>query len=400
MLRSATEYYLLVLLGIFTIPYLIWRFCKTDGYAPLVVVQIIAGVALGPGVFGYLFPNAYTSIFSPDVITMMAGVATWAVVLFVSTAGLEIDTHISKSEFKETVSTALFALFTPLIISLPIGHLLSRGDRWMGENASEWQFVLSIGMAMSVTALPILVLLLDKMNILKSDMGIRALRYASFDDIAIWTVFAIILLDWGRVTRQVAFFIFYVAAFVLIRKLFVKLKQEDRFPAFLIWIIVCALGADWSGLHYLVGGFLAGLAIDEKLIGHEVAANFRKYVLLLVMPVFFLNTGLKTDWEINNPTIIIIAIGLFAIQAFGKILGIKFASIFNKWDGRDAITIGWLLQTKALIEIIFCTIMLDKGIITGQMFTALLFMAIISTTVTTPIVSRRLATAAIQKHFI
>jgi Kef-type K+ transport system membrane component KefB len=243
---------------------------------------------------------------------------------------------------------------------------------------------------MSVTALPILVLLLDKMNILKSDIGIRALRYASFDDIAIWTVFAIILLDWGRVTRQIAFFALYLVSFILVRKLFVKMKQEDRFPAFLVWIIICALGADWSGLHYLVGGFLAGLAIDEKWIGHEVSANFRKYVLILIMPVFFLNTGLKTDWEINNPTIIILAIGLFAIQAFGKILGIKFASIFNKWDGREAITIGWLLQTKALIEIIFCTIMLDKGIITGQMFTALLFMAIISTTVTTPIVSKRI----------
>jgi Kef-type K+ transport system membrane component KefB len=157
-----------------------------------------------------------------------------------------------------------------------------------------------------------------------------------------------------------------------------------------MWIAVCSLAADWSGLHYIVGGFLAGLVINEDWLGEETVAHFRKYVLLLIMPIFFLSTGLRTDWELKNPIVIGLAIVLFVVQAFGKMLGVRISAVINGWNKRDAMTIGWLLQTKALIEIIFCTVMLDKGIISAQMFTALLFMAIFSTVATTPIVTKRL----------
>lgn len=390
MFKSITENYLLILLGIFVIPYAVWRIAKTDKYAPLVVVQIVTGIVFGPGIFGHYFPDAYTNIFSAETVRMMSGAATWAVVLFVSTAGIEVNLHSAKKEWRETSITASFALFTPLIIGLPLVAFLSFNERWIGDGAEQWQFSLATGMAMSVTALPILVLLLEKMNILKSDIGVRCLRYASFDDVAIWTVFAIIMLEWDKVARQAVFIAMYALVSVLIRRYTRLLQPSDRLPMFLGWVILCALVADWSGLHYIVGGFLAGLVIDEDWIGEETLSNLRKYVLLLIMPIFFLSTGLRTDWELGNPIVIGLAVLLFVVQAFGKITGVKIAALINGWEQREATTIGWLLQTKALIEIIFCTIMLDKGVISPQMFTALLFMAVFSTVVTTPVVSRRL----------
>lgn len=389
-LKSPTEYYLLIILGIFTIPYLIWRICRTDKYAPLVVVQIICGVVFGPGIFGYFFPNQYLNIFTPDTTRFMMGVATWAVVMFVATAGVEVNLKAAKEDWKETFSTAAFALLTPLIISLPLAYFLSSSSRWMGEDSQRWQFSLSTGMALSITALPILIILLEKMNILKHDIGIRCLRYASFDDIAIWTVFALILLEWDKVVKQMSFLCLYILISLAIRKFSNLVKQQDRLPFFLMWISLCALAADWSGLHYIVGGFLAGLIINEDWLGEETVVQFRKYVLLLIMPIFFLSTGLRTDWELKNPIVIGLAVTLFIVQAFGKMLGIRLSAILNGWNKQDATTIGWLLQTKALIEIIFCSVMLDKGIISAQMFTALLFMAIFSTIATTPIVTRRL----------
>lgn len=391
MFKSATENYLLILLGIFLVPYLIWRLFRTDKHAPLVVVQIVAGICFGPGIFGNYFPDLYSDVFSPDTVKMMSGVATWAVVLFVATAGIEINLSEARRNWKETITTASSALFTPLIVGIPLMVALSFGDRWMGEDAQQWQFVLAAGMALSVTALPILVLLLDRMSLLKTDIGVRCLRYASFDDVAIWTVFAIIMLDWDKVTRQIVFLTLYIFAASLIRKYAYKVSQQDRMPIFLAWVVFCALFADWAGLHYIVGGFLAGLILDDEWFGKEAVVQFRNYVLLLIMPIFFLSTGLRTEWELNNPIVIGLAVVLFCVQAFGKILGIRIAAIVNKWDKKEATTIGWLLQTKALIEIIFCTMMLDKGIISAQMFTALLFMAIFSTVATTPVVTRRLA---------
>lgn len=390
MFKSITENYLLILLGIFVIPYAVWRIARTDKYAPLVVVQIVMGVVFGPGIFGHYFPGVYGDIFSSETVRMMSGVATWAVVLFVSTAGLEINLQSARGDWRETITTASFALFTPLIVCLPLVVFLSFNKRWIGESAEQWQFSLATGMALSVTALPILVLLLEKMQLLKKDIGIRCLRYASFDDVAIWTVFAVIMLEWDKVARQSIFILMYVLLSVLIRKYAKVIPPNDRLPIFPGWVILCALAADWSGLHYIVGGFLAGLVIDEEWIGEETLSNLRKYVLLLIMPVFFLSTGLRTDWELGNPIVIGLALLLFVVQAFGKITGIRLAALINGWERREATTIGWLLQTKALIEIIFCTIMLDKGVISAQMFTALLFMAVFSTIATTPIVTRRI----------
>lgn len=390
MFKSVTENYLLILLGIFVIPYAVWRIARTDKYAPLVVVQIVMGVVFGPGIFGHYFPDVYGDIFSSETVRMMSGVATWAVVLFVSTAGLEINLQSARRDWRETITTASFALFTPLIVGLPLVVFLSFNKRWIGESAEQWQFSLATGMAISVTALPILVLLLENMQLLKKDIGIRCLRYASFDDVAIWTVFAVIMLEWDKVARQSIFILMYVLLSVLIRKYTKVIPPNDRLPIFLGWVVLCALIADWSGLHYIVGGFLAGLVIDEEWIGEETLSNLRKYVLLLIMPVFFLSTGLRTDWELGNPIVIGLALLLFVVQAFGKITGIRLAALINGWERREATTIGWLLQTKALIEIIFCTIMLDKGVISAQMFTALLFMAVFSTIATTPIVTRRI----------
>lgn len=388
MFKNSTEVYLFVLLGIFLVPYLFWRLFKTDNYAPLPVVQIVIGILFGPGIFGYFLPDAYSTLFNQDSIKMLAGVATLAVVLFVFTAGLEVDIQEAWKEKRDSLTTSFFALITPLVVGSVLAFIISFNEKWLGPETKKWQFVLSVGMAMAVTALPILVLLLEKMNILKSEIGVRCLRYASFDDIAIWTVFALILLDWDRLTKQLIFFGSYIIVSYLIIKYSNKIKQKDRIHFSIFWLLLCSYASDWAGLHYIVGGFLAGFVLSEEWIGKQTLEDLRKYVLLLIMPVFFLNTGLKTDWQLTDFTVIYLAIALFFFQAFGKILGVLISAKILKWPKRDAKIIGWLLQTKALIEIIFCTVMLDKGIISTEMFTALLFMAILSTVSTTPVVSR------------
>ena len=115
---------------------------------------------------------------------------------------------------------------------------------------------------------------------------------------------------------------------------------------------------------------------------------FRNNILLILMPVFFLITGLKTGWSVSGTLVIFVAIILLIVQFMSKVLGVLVAGKILKWKKTDAFVIGVLLQTKALIEIIFCTVLLDKEIITSQMFTALLIMAILSTISTMPITRR------------
>lgn len=384
---NTTEVFLIAMSIIFTVPYLIWRVGRIDYYAPLVVVQIICGILLGPGVMGAVYPEFYNFVFSKPVISSLNGIAWWAVMIFVWVAGIELNIQKAWENRVESGITAGLALGTPLVFGIIAAGFLVQYPGWMGESGQTWQFVIGIGMACAVTALPILILLMEKLEILRQPIGQRILRYASLDDIAIWGVLAIILMDWERLEHQGFFFIGYTICAYAIRKLMVWLPPADRWYVGLMWLAVCGFAADWAGLHFMVGAFLSGVILDTDWFNQEQMDLLRHHILLAVMPVFFLSTGLKTNWQMGSTVVFLVAGILLVISVTGKLLGLHIAGKILKWESGEASIIGWLLQTKALIMIIFVNILLDKNIITDEAFTALLLMAIGSTMLTIPMVS-------------
>nr|WP_314858749.1 cation:proton antiporter [uncultured Undibacterium sp.] len=387
---TTTEIFLLAMLLIFSIPYLIWRVCKTDYYAPLVVVQIITGILLGPGVLGAAFPDYYQFVFNPAVIQSLNGIAWWAVMIFVMIAGIELDLAQAWEHRFESGVTAGLALAMPLIFGSAVALGMLGFVGWMGPGAQSWQFVLGVGMACAVTALPILILLMEKLEILRQPIGQRILRYASVDDIAIWGVLALIMLDWDRVTRQIGFLLLFAVVTIFYRRIMARLQERDRWYVGLIWLAACSLGADWAGLHFMVGAFLAGAVMDAHWFNQEKMDLMRHHVLLAIMPVFFLSTGLRTNWAMGGSAVFLVAAALLVASVSGKLIGVQMAGKILKWEKGEASIIGWLLQTKALIMIIFANILLDKKVITSETFTALLLMAIASTMLTVPVVAPKL----------
>ncbi len=388
---STSEIFLIAMVIIFTVPYLVWRLFRTEYYAPLVVVQIIGGILLGPGVLGAVFPDYYRFVFNPQVVGQLNGIAQWAVMIFVWVAGIELDIEKAWWHRRETGVTAGLALGMPLLFGCAAATamlLLSAG--WIGPKGHTWQFIVGIGMACAVTALPILVLFMEKLHILRQPIGQRILRYASLDDIAIWGVLAIILLDWNRVGRQLSFLVVFGIAAFLVRKLMRRVPERDRWYAGLIWLGVSGFAADWSGLHFMVGAFLSGAVLDADMFDQQQMDQFRAHVLLAIMPVFFLSTGLRTTWQVGGLVVFGAAALLLVASVAGKLAGIQIAGKILKWEKGEASIIGWLLQTKALIMIIFVNILLDKRIITSETFTATLLMALASTMLSVPVVAPKL----------
>jgi Kef-type K+ transport system membrane component KefB len=384
---NTTEVFLIAMVIIFTIPFLIWRLGKTEYYAPLVVVQIITGILLGPGILGALFPDYYAFVFAPEVVQSLNGIAWWAVMLFVWIAGIELDIGLAWRHRRESGITAGLALGTPLLFGCvaAIGILAYEG--WIGTSARPWQFVLGVGMACAVTALPILILFMEKLAILRQPIGQRILRYASLDDLAIWGVLALILLDWQRVGKQIGFLVAFAALAFAFRRLMVRIPENDRWYAGLIWLAACGLGADWAGLHFMVGAFLSGAVLDGDWFNQRQMDLLRHHVLLVIMPVFFLSTGLRTNWAMGGEAVFLVAGVLLVASVCGKLLGTQLAAKVLRWEPGEASLIGWLLQTKALIMIIFANILLDRDFITSETFTALLLMAVASTMLTIPMVA-------------
>jgi Kef-type K+ transport system membrane component KefB len=394
-LMSSTAGAFLVAMGIiFAVPYLVWRLGRTEYYAPLVVVQILAGILLGPGILGAWFPGHYAHVFNAPVVQSLSGIAWWSVMLFVWIAGIELDLGKAWENRRESLITAGLALAAPLLLGALVGLGMLMQAGWIGPAASGWQFMLGIGMACAVTALPILILFMEKMELLRQPIGQRILRYASLDDLAIWGVLALILMDWQRVGMQGAFLLAFAIAGYGIRRVMVRIPVADRWYVGLIWLALSALGAEWCGLHFMVGAFLSGVVLDSEWFDQQQMDLLRHHVLLILMPVFFLSTGLKTNWSMGGEAVFIAAAVLLVASAGGKLLGVHIAGRILDWRPGEASVIGWLLQTKALIMIIFANILMDVRLITSETFTALLLMAVASTMLTVPMVSPKLARMA------
>lgn len=387
---TTSELFLIAMFIILAIPFLAWRLLGRQSYAPLVVVQIVGGILLGPGVLGGAFPAYYSTIFTPEVIAALNGIAWWAVMMFVFVAGLELNPREAWARRGETATVAGFALVVPMLFGVAAAALMLRSGGWIGAEGQYWQVLVGIGMACAVTALPILVLFLDELGILRHPFGQRVLRYASLDDIAIWAVLALILLDWERILRQIAFLAVFTLAAAAMRWLIPRLKGLDRWYVGLAWLAAAGLAGDWAGLHFMVGAFLAGAALDQHWFGHAEVDRFRDNVLMAVMPVFFLSTGLRTGWDVGGGAVFAAAGLLLVASVAGKIAGIHIAGRILGWARGEATVIGWLLQTKALIMIIFANVMLDKQVISSNTFTALLLMAVASTMLTMPMALPRI----------
>ena len=389
---SVAERYLAAMLLVFSLPWLVWRLGRTEYWAPLVVVQIVAGILLGPGVLGTAWPAAYSTIFTPDVILMLNGVASWAVMLFVFIAGVELDLGQAWQHRRESGITAGLALGMPFLAGCGAAWvMLGLSSGWMGAKGETWQFVAGVGMACAVTALPILILFMEKLEILRQPLGQRILRYASVDDLAIWGVLALVLMDWARVRRPVAFLLAFALLAAGLRRVLPRLAERDRWPLVLVWLLACALGADWCGLHFMVGAFLAGSTVESRWLDQDQMDRMRHQVLMLLMPVFFLSTGLRTQWNVGGAAVFVAAAWMLAASVLGKLAGVHLAGRVLGWPRGESGLIGWLLQTKALIMIIFANVLLDKQVIRPDTFTALLLMAVASTMLTVPMVSRRLS---------
>ncbi|PWN58302.1 cation/H(+) antiporter, partial [Chryseobacterium phosphatilyticum] len=138
---------------------------------------------------------------------------------------------------------------------------------------------------------------------------------------------------------------------MIIRKLISSAKDEDRWIYGLLWLALCSLGADWAGLHYMVGAFLSGAVLDSKWFKIEKMDAFRNNILISIMPFYFLSTGLKTTWEMGGAGAFVASGILLAVSVAAKILGMVASGRILNWELSESLLIGWLLQTKALILI-------------------------------------------------
>jgi len=376
------------------VPLVLWGGLRMGGIVPLVVMQIAGGIVLGPSVLGALWPDSWHVVFGAQKLTALSGLQWLAVVLFAFLSGL----HVGGPEARGLRRIALWAapgcVALPFVLGVGAGYVLGAWSPTLaGEAATPWQFAIAVGVSMAVTALPVLGAILREMKLTDSTAGRLALACSAFSDAAIWIVLSCILASTGQAAAQplklvIGGAIYLAVMFALVRPLLARwlpaMRGHDaRLAAVVVLIFASACTSELIGLHYILGGFLAGVVLPRQLAA-DIGKQLEPTTVVVLMPFFFLMTGLRTDLNTAGTDALIVFALTTVVAVVGKMAGTALPARWAGLGRRDAWAAGALAQTKGLMEVVVLAILLENRLISTPAFSGLLLMALATTVLAKP----------------
>jgi Kef-type K+ transport system membrane component KefB len=404
----------IILLTCYLMSWLLGKFRQ-----PRVVGEMVAGILLGPSLLGWLAPNLSATIFPPDSLALLNSLSQVGLLLFMFMVGLELDTQ----KLRQLGHAAVVISHTSIVVPFALGALLAYYlyPRVADGTMPFTGFMLFMGAAMSVTAFPVLARILTERNLIGTQLGTLTITCAAVDDVTAWCILAAItgivraqhtqLTLWQMLVGMAAYFaIMLLGIKPLLRSLAagrVGARSESANGAaatdkVLAVLLVCMLASSWAtewlGIHALFGAFFAGAIIPKEMnFAHDIRIRLRPLVVVLLLPLFFAFTGLRTSIGLIIAPAMIVYFGLiFLVAVAGKFGGSMVAARVMGMPWRESASIGILMNTRGLIELVILNIGLDIGVLTPPLFSMMVVMAVGTTLMTTPLLSWVYPQAAAQ----
>lgn len=366
---------------------------------PRVIGELLAGIALGPTLLGAVGPGVQAAVFPPDILPALGTASNLGLVFFMFLIGLQLDAgELRRSLGRATTITATsFAL--PMALGIATAVPLYGA---LAPDTSFAAFVLFIGVALSITAVPVLARILSERRMLGRPIGVLALAAAASADLAGWCVVALATAlsvsgSGGEAARTIALAAgFCLALAVIVRPLLKRAataveRAEDVadlwIACVLASVLLCAYATEQIGIALILGGFAFGLVMPRGTrLTRDTAHEVEGFVRLLLLPLFFGATGLRIDIGLlDRPALWWITALLIVVAIAGKLGGGTLAARSSGFGWRDAATIGALLNTRGLTELVVLNLGLESGLISDALFTALVLMALVTTCMTGPL---------------
>ena len=366
---------------------------------PQVMGEVIAGLLLGPSFLGWLAPQVSLQLMPPAIAPFLAVIAQVGIILFMFLVGLELDTRLLRQRTRASVAISHASIIVPFLLGT--GLALWLYPRFADGSISFTAFALFIGVAMSVTAFPVLARILTDTKMQTSRMGVLALACAAVDDVTAWCLLALVVgiarAQPGRVLVTVAAtvaFIFFVlviarrgAAWLARRQMSQGRTTQQMFATVCVSLLISALVTERIGIHALFGAFLLGAVVPHD---SQLARDFREkcedLVVVLFLPVFFAFTGMRTQVGLlKEPADWLVCVVIILIASSGKFGGSFFAARITGSDSKEAASLGILMNTRGLMELVVLNVGLDLGVLSPTLFAMFVLMAVVTTLATTPI---------------
>lgn len=396
---------LILLLDSFVIisaPFALSRMLRLNGIVPLVVTQIVLGIALGPSLFGRVAPDLYGVLLNPHALGGLSGAASIAVLFFGFITGLHIDTDSFRNRGAAFALIAGGSVIIPTVLGILGGWLIGvRHAAAVGDKGNIFVFSLGIGICLGVTALPVLAAILREMDLLGQKIAGVALGIAGASDALLWLFMTVLMTTvigqrpgHGAALLPILFVPMYLLVMIVIvrpvlNRAVAKVLHDGTIsePA-LAAVVAVAIGSAVAtqiiGLHYIFGAFFAG-AIMPREWRQPILDRLQVMTTGVLMPFFFMMTGLRTRIDLSSDLFIETLFTTTILGTLGKIGGTMITGVLVGETWSSTLRLGTLLQTKGLTEIVVLTILLDNGIISNAAFSAMTLMALISTALVMPV---------------
>jgi Kef-type K+ transport system membrane component KefB len=380
-------------------PWLLWRVGAVRRLAPLAVLQIVAGVLLGPSLFGRLAPEAHAALFSPWVLNALNGLSNIGVALYVFCSGLHLDAAGLRDDARRLGPMAAGSMGLPLLLGLGAGFVIAAA--WpdaMGARADRVGFAISISICVAVTALPVLAAILREGGMIAGRLGQTALALAALNDLALWLAIAALLaLAQGSASHSLAvaaLALLWMAAMALLvrpllARLALRLPGEDAVMVVAVGVaFASAAMAEALDLGLIIGAFGVAMPAAWRAM---LLQRIEPLTAAVLLPFFFVSTGLRATIDPGSVSFLGMLALVTAATVLGKVAGtaIPARAAGEQWS--DALALGALMQTKGLMEVVVLAVLLDAGLIGSSVFSAMVAMAVVCTLATAPMLRLALA---------
>lgn len=370
---------------------------------PAVVGEMVAGILLGPSLFGWLAPQAFGFVFPADSLAALQLFSQIGVCLFMFSVGMEVDMRQVRTKARAAVvvshASIVIPYFLGVLLAVPLYESLAQ------PGASFSAFALFMGISMSITAFPVLARILQERGLAKTTLGATAITCAAVDDVTAWSLMAFVVAivaatSLGAAALNLLLVLAFIAVMVLLvrpilpRVLGVsRLESEEpsrgSLAAVVCVVIASALCTEVIGIHALFGAFLAG-AIMPELGGfrHKLSVRIEHFSSVLLLPLFFAYTGLRTQIGLlNDAASWLICLAIIGVATLGKLGGSAVAARATGMPWRESLQLGALMNTRGLMELIALNIGYDLGILSPRIFAMLVLMALATTLLTGPLLT-------------
>jgi Kef-type K+ transport system membrane component KefB len=378
---------------------LVGRLARRVGQ-PQVVGEMIAGVIMGPSLFGLALPEWQARLFPPDSLKMLFVGAQLGVGLYMFLVGVEFKIELFRSRLRGAASVSVAGTLAPFGLGAGLAVWLVGVPGLFAGSASVSQAMLFTGAAMSITAFPMLARIIYERGLTGTALGTLALAAGAIGDAAAWCVLAVVIASFGggsaiAVTAMVGGAAY--AAFILtlgrrwLARLGTATERAGRLAPHhlaltLMWFLLAAWFTDLIGLHAVFGGFLLGVAMPRGLFAREVQRRLEPFAVVFFLPMFFCFSGLNTRLDlVNNVSLLWATLAVLAVACLSKGAACWAAARLNGEDNRTALAVGALMNARGLMELILLNIGLQKGLILPAFFSMMVLMAVVTTLMASPL---------------